>query len=72
MKYCIVEDGITTNIILCDDAETAGKLGAVTYYDGAQIGKKYDPYNYYALQELRQMVADQEELINVLTGDVSE
>lgn len=70
MKYCIVENGIVTNIILCDDEESAKKLGAVSYYDGAKIGSKYDPYNYYALQELRQKVADQEELIELLTGTV--
>ena len=70
MKYCIVENGIVTNIILCDDEESANKLGAVSYYGGAKIGSKYDPYNYYALQELRQKVADQEELIELLTGTV--
>ena len=70
MKYCIVENDIVTNIILCDDEESAKKLGAVSYYDGAKIGSKYDPYNYYALQELRQKVADQEELIGLLTGTV--
>lgn len=70
MKYCIVENGIVTNIILCDNEEAANKLGAVAYYDGAKIGSKYDPYNYYALQELRQKVADQEELIGLLTGTV--
>lgn len=70
MKYCIVENGIVKNIILCDNEEAANKLGAVTYYDGAKIGSKYDPYNYYALQELRQKVADQEELIGLLTGTV--
>ena len=70
MKYCIVENGIVTNIILCDDEESANKLGVVSYYDGAKIGSKYDPYNYYALQELRQKVADQEELIELLTGTV--
>ena len=70
MKYCIVENGIVTNIILCDDEESAKKLGAVAYYDGEKIGSKYYPYNYYALQELRQKVADQEELIGLLTGTV--
>ena len=70
MKYCIVENGIIKNIILCDNEESANKLGAVAYYDGAKIGSKYDPYNYYALQELRQKVADQEELIGLLTGTV--
>ena len=70
MKYCIVENGIVKNIILCDNEESANKLGAMAYYDGAKIGSKYDPYNYYALQELRQKVADQEELIGLLTGTV--
>ena len=71
MNYCIVdENGIITNIIICEDDETAKGLGAVAGYPSATIGSKYDPYNYYALQELRQKVADQEELIELLTGTV--
>ena len=71
MNYCIVdENGIITNIIICEDDETAKSLGAVVGYPSASIGSKYDPYNYYALQELRQKVADQEELIGLLTGTV--
>ena len=71
MNYCIVdENGIITNIIICEDDETAKSLGAVVGYPSATIGSQYDPYNYYALQELRQKVADQEELIGLLTGTV--
>ena len=71
MNYCIVdENGIITNIIICEDDETAKSLGAVAGYPSATIGSQYDPYNYYALQELRQKVADQEELIGLLTGTV--
>lgn len=69
MKYCIVdENNIVSNIIVCDDDVTAKELGAVFYYDGASIGSKYDPYNYYALDELKKKVNDQEILINTLTG----
>ena len=71
MNYCIVdENGIITNIIICEDDETAKSLGAVAGYPSATIGSQYDPYNYYALQDLRQKVADQEELIGLLTGTV--
>ncbi len=71
MKYCIVDsNNIITNIIICDNDESAAALGAVIGYDSAKIGDVYDPYNYYALQELRQKVADQEELIGLLTGTV--
>ena len=69
MKYCIVdENNIVSNIIVCDDDTTAKELGAVFYYDGAAIGSKYDPYNYYALDELNKKVNEQEILINTLTG----
>ena len=69
MKYCIVdENNIVSNIIVCDDDTTAKELGAVFYYDGASIGSQYDPYNYYALDELKKKVNEQEILINTLTG----
>ena len=69
MNYCIVdENGIITNIIICEDDETAKKLGAVSGYPTAAIGSKYDPYNYYALDELKKKVNEQEILINTLTG----
>lgn len=69
MNYCIVdENNIIVNIIVCEDDETAKKLGAVSGYPSASIGAKYDPYNYYALEELKKKVNDQEILINTLTG----
>ena len=69
MNYCIVDaNGIITNIIICEDDETAKGLGAVAGYPSASIGSKYDPYNYYALDELKKKVNDQEILINTLTG----
>ena len=69
MNYCIVdENGIITNIIICEDDETAKSLGAVKGYDMARIGDLYDPYNYHALAELKKKVNEQEILINTLTG----
>ena len=69
MNYCIIdENGIITNIIVCADDETAKSLGAVKGYDMARIGAQYDPYNYYALDELKKKVNEQEILINTLTG----
>lgn len=76
MNYCIVDDNnIISNIIVCDDDATAKKMGAISGYDGATIGTKYDPYNYYAVAELKQklneqqtLLNEQEELIGVLTG----
>ena len=69
MNYCIVdENNIITNIIVCADDETAKGLGAVAGYPSARIGDLYDPYNYYALEELKKKVNEQEILINTLTG----
>ena len=69
MNYCIVDEkGIITNIVICEDDETVKSLGAVAGYPSASIGSKYDPYNYYALDELKKKVNEQEILINTLTG----
>lgn len=43
MNYLIVEDGIISNIIVCDDDEDANKFGAIQYYEGANIGDTYNP-----------------------------
>lgn len=43
MTYLIVEDGIITNIIVCEDDDNAADFGAVPAYDGASIGAAYDP-----------------------------
>lgn len=69
MKYCIVdENNIITNIIVCEDEESAMKLGARPYYDGAVIGGEYDVYNYRAVMALRQEVDELNTLISALTG----
>ena len=68
MNYCIVdENGIITNIIICEDDETAKSLGAVVGYPSASIGSQYDPYNYQAVTELKSQVADLNLLVNTLT-----
>lgn len=42
MNYCIVQDGIITNIIVCADDVIATKFGAVPSYEGATIGSAYE------------------------------
>lgn len=69
MNYCIVdENNIITNIIVCGDDETAKMLGAVKGYDLARIGDIYDPYNYHALAEANNKIAELNMLVNTLTG----
>lgn len=43
MNYCIVENGVIENIIVCEDDATAAQFGALPSYDGADIGTPYDP-----------------------------
>ena len=44
MDYCILSHKDTiSNIIVCDDDETAAQFGAVPSYDGARIGDSYQP-----------------------------
>lgn len=44
MNYCIVNsDSIIENIIVCESDEVAAQFGAVASYDGATIGKPYNP-----------------------------
>ena len=42
MKYLIVNNGTIENIISADEA-FAQKIGALPYYDGAEIGNQYSP-----------------------------
>lgn len=43
MDFCIVNaDGIIENIIVADEA-FAAEIGALPYYDGAEIGGAYAP-----------------------------
>ena len=41
MDYCIVENGIVTNIIVCDSNEIAAQFGARPITDGDTIGGVY-------------------------------
>lgn len=42
MNYLLVENDSTAHIIVAD-ADFAATIGALPYYDGAEIGKPYDP-----------------------------
>lgn len=42
MDYCIVEDGVISNMIVAE-ADFAEEIGALPGYDGAAIGEKYSP-----------------------------
>lgn len=42
MQYCVIEDGIITNIIISDE-EFATSIGAKPIYEGATIGEPYAP-----------------------------
>lgn len=69
MRFCIVDkNNIVTNIIVCENEETAKNLGAASYYEGAKIGYVYDPYNYYAVAGLTKQVEEQKALLDTLTG----
>lgn len=41
MDYCIIEDGIVTNIIVCDSDEIAAQFGARPITEGDTIGGVY-------------------------------
>ena len=44
MNCCILsEDSIISNIIVCENDDTAASFGAVPSYDGARIGDTYAP-----------------------------
>ena len=43
MNYCIVNDGVITNIIVCADDEIATMFNALPSYDEAAIGDAYNP-----------------------------
>lgn len=42
MVYLIADNNIITNIIVSDEA-FAAEIGALPFYDGAEIGKAYEP-----------------------------
>lgn len=41
--YLLVSDNVISNIIECEDDATAFELGAVPYYEEADIGSPYTP-----------------------------
>lgn len=43
MDYLLITDNTITNIIVCDDDQTAASFGAVPWYEGARIGDTYSP-----------------------------
>ena len=43
MKYCLVENNIVTNIIVCNNDKTASQLNALPFYPLAEIGQSYSP-----------------------------
>lgn len=63
MDYLIIENNLITNVIVCDDDETAAQFGAVPYYDGAGIGQAYNP------PPPPEPEPTIEELFNVLLGE---
>ena len=58
MNYCIVEDGIIVNIIVCEDDVTAELFGAVASYEGARIGDTYDPTGIKSLETRMNNIED--------------
>lgn len=63
-NYCIVDNGIIENIIVCDGDDTAAQFGALPSYDGAEIGDIYAPPpappKYTELQQLAQALTDEQ------------
>lgn len=54
MNYCILsEDSIISNIIVCENDDTAVQLRAVPSYDGANIGDPYSPPGNDHLEETK-------------------
>lgn len=43
MEYCIVENGIIVNIVVCSSDNVALKFNAIKSYEDARIGDTYNP-----------------------------
>lgn len=66
MTYCIVdENNIVTNLIICSE-ENAKLFGAKPYYEGAEIGKKYNPPS--PLVDFEQRMKEMEDTLAILLG----
>ena len=74
MDYLVVKDGIIENIIVCENDEIAKEFNAVPSYEGAEIGKKYDPNHIIELVErvenIEQNYISQEMLANYVSEGV--
>ena len=62
MDYLIIENGIITNSIVCENDDIAIQLGAVASYEGAMIGAEYAPCG-PAPSELREEAYNTEKVI---------
>ena len=63
MNYLLIENGIITNIIVCESEEIANQFGAVAFYDGANIGDTYAPPS-PAASKLREEAYNTEPIID--------
>ena len=72
MNYLIVDNGVITNIIVADE-EFANSIGAVAFYEGAEIGKPYNPPKPppSAEQDILDLLIDQEIRLKKLELGVS-
>lgn len=68
MEYLIIENGIISNIIICDNDENAKKFGAIPSYEGAKIGDEYRPPKPVS-SELREEAYNTEKVIE-WSGDM--
>lgn len=63
MDYCIVENGIITNIIYCEDVSNLD-ISVSPWYEGARIGQRYDPTKIdLTIEEKIQAVVDRQEFL---------
>ena len=72
MNYLIVQNGIISNIIIADET-FSDDIGALPYYDGAEIGKEYKPPkpSPTAEQDILDLLIDQEIRLKKLEMGVS-
>ena len=63
MNYLIIENNIISNIIVCDEL-FASQVGALPYYEGANIGDTYNPNSNLTPSELREQAYNTEKLVD--------
>lgn len=59
MNYCIVENGIIVNMIVCENDETAKLFNAIPSYETARIGEVYTPPKESTIKEELLGILDQ-------------